>query len=302
MFLRAFATALILTSGFLGNLALGQELSNPVTFHLIVVNEVYTNADGTEQFAELMARSDFQTNLAPTRINALDATGAATTLVFDLTASFPALDNNETILLATQDVASQLGFNPDFIIPPNAISLVNGRVSFAQDPAINTIVDAVAYGNYTGSNTGFGTPSVALPSDGSTSLNRVVYNLITRDNATDFAVLVNSPKRNDGMSGTLVGVNEQQGIPSAYELHQNYPNPFNPSTTITYTVPAATYAQLSVFDVLGKQVASLVDGGVEAGTHQVNFDAQASGLSSGVYLYRLTTPSYVGTRVMTIVK
>jgi len=302
MFLRAFATALILTSGFLGNLALGQELSNPVTFHLIVVNEVYTNADGTEQFAELMARSDFQTNLAPTRINALDATGAATTLVFDLTASFPALDNNETILLATQDVASQLGFNPDFIIPPNAISLVNGRVSFAQDPAINTIVDAVAYGNYTGSNTGFGTPSVALPSDGSTSLNRVVYNLITRDNATDFAVLVNSPKRNDGMSGTLVGVNEQQGIPSAYELHQNYPNPFNPSTTITYTVPAATYAELSVFDVLGKQVASLVDGGVEAGTHQVNFDAQASGLSSGVYLYRLATPSYVGTRVMTIVK
>jgi len=302
MFLRAFATALILTSGFLGNLALGQELSNPVTFHLIVVNEVYTNADGTEQFAELMARSDFQTNLAPTRINALDATGAATTLVFDLTASFPALDNNETILLATQDVASQLGFNPDFIIPPNAISLVNGRVSFAQDPAINTIVDAVAYGNYTGSNTGFGTPSVALPSDGSTSLNRVVYNLITRDNATDFAVLVNSPKRNDGMSGTLVGVNEQQGIPSAYELHQNYPNPFNPSTTITYTVPAATYAQLSVFDVLGKQVASLVDGRLEAGTHQVNFDAQASGLSSGVYLYRLTTPSYVGTRVMTIVK
>jgi len=302
MFLRAFATALILTSGFLGNLALGQELSNPVTFHLIVVNEVYTNADGTKQFAELMARSDFQTNLAPTRINALDATGAATTLVFDLTASFPALDNNETILLATQAVASQLGFSPDFIIPPNAISLVNGRVSFAQDPAINTIVDAVAYGNYTGSNTGFGTPSVALPSDGSTSLNRVVYNLITRDNATDFAVLVNSPKRNDGMSGTLVGVNEQQGIPSAYELHQNYPNPFNPSTTITYTVPAATYAQLSVFDVLGKQVASLVDGGVEAGTHQVNFDAQASGLSSGVYLYRLTTPSYVGTRVMTIVK
>ena len=302
MFLRAFATALILTSGFLGNLALGQELSNPVTFHLIVVNEVYTNADGTKQFAELMARSDFQTNLAPTRINALDATGAATTLVFDLTASFPALDNNETILLATQDVASQLGFNPDFIIPPNAISLVNGRVSFAQDPAINTIVDAVAYGNYTGSNTGFGTPSVALPSDGSTSLNRVVYNLITRDNATDFAVLVNSPKRNDGMSGTLVGVNEQQGIPSAYELHQNYPNPFNPSTTITYTVPAATYAELSVFDVLGKQVASLVDGGVEAGTHQVNFDAQASGLSSGVYLYRLATPSYVGTRVMTIVK
>lgn len=90
--------------------------------------------------------------------------------------------------------------------------------------------------------------------------------------------------------------------PNRFALGQNYPNPFNPSTTITYSVPVATHAQLSVFDVLGKQVASLVDGQVEAGTHQVTFDAQASGLSSGVYLYRLTTPSYVGTRVMTIVK
>ncbi|MBM2842006.1 MAG: Glucose/sorbosone dehydrogenase [Bacteroidetes bacterium] len=92
------------------------------------------------------------------------------------------------------------------------------------------------------------------------------------------------------------------GIPKTFLLGQNYPNPFNPTTTITYGLPEATYTQLQVFDMLGKQVASLVDGQVEAGTHQVTFDAQASGLSTGVYLYRLTTPSYVGTRVMTIVK
>lgn len=296
-FLRALVAALVLT-GFLGDQVLGQQSSDPISFHLIVVNEVYTNADGTKQFVELMARSDFQTNLGPMRVNALEATGTTTTLVFNFTASFPALSNNETILLATQAVADELGFAPDFLIPPNTISLVDGRVTFATD--LGTIVDAVAYGNYTGSNTGFSLPAAALPTDGSASLNRVVYNLMTRDNANDFAVLVNSPRRNDGRSGTLVGVNEQQAIPDAYALHQNFPNPFNPTTAIRFSVPNSSVVTLKVFDLLGKEVATLVNERKSPGTYLVEFDG--THLPSGIYLYRLEAKNFSDTKKVILIK
>jgi glucose/arabinose dehydrogenase len=89
-------------------------------------------------------------------------------------------------------------------------------------------------------------------------------------------------------------------LPNTIILEQNYPNPFNPSTTITYKVPAAAYVQLRVYDVLGRQVAMLLDNHIEAGTHQVTVDA--SNFSSGVYLYRLTTPDFTQAKAMLVVK
>jgi len=72
-------------------------------------------------------------------------------------------------------------------------------------------------------------------------------------------------------------------------ISQNYPNPFNPSTTISYQLPNDANVQINVFDITGKQVASLFDGSQRAGNHSVKFDA--SNLSSGVYFYRLTAIS-----------
>lgn len=91
-----------------------------------------------------------------------------------------------------------------------------------------------------------------------------------------------------------------QSVPSAYSLEQNYPNPFNPSTTIRYYLPEATTVRLTVFDVLGKEVAVLVDGGKSAGYHAVSFSA--NNLPSGVYLYRLQTPSYTGVKKFILMK
>jgi hypothetical protein len=82
--------------------------------------------------------------------------------------------------------------------------------------------------------------------------------------------------------------------PARFLLHQNYPNPFNPSTTIRYELPERSHVTLAVFDALGRQVATLVKGEVEAGYHDVNFDA--TNLASGVYLYRLTAGGYVQAR------
>ncbi len=172
--------------------------ADPETFHLIVINEVYSNTDGTLQYIELKAGSSFQTNLGATRITAFDSTGTTETLVFDFTASFPALDNNETILLATAGMSFFLSNPPDFTIPDGSIPRHSGRLIFKQDPLTINIVDAVAYGNYTGSNTGYGTPAPALPSNGCQSLQRtrIVFPPSIRDNSTDFAMGTPSPQSN----------------------------------------------------------------------------------------------------------
>jgi len=89
-------------------------------------------------------------------------------------------------------------------------------------------------------------------------------------------------------------------IPSQPCLYQNYPNPFNPSTTIRYGVPERSHVTLTVFNTLGQQVATLVQGEQDAGYHEVQFIA--SSLSSGVYLYRMAAGSFVETRKLVLVR
>lgn len=88
--------------------------------------------------------------------------------------------------------------------------------------------------------------------------------------------------------------------PTATTLNQNYPNPFNPSTSITFSLAKSGKAQLSVFDVLGRKVATLLNQTLSAGSHSVQFDASA--LSSGMYLYRLEVGGEIFTHKMTLVK
>lgn len=89
-------------------------------------------------------------------------------------------------------------------------------------------------------------------------------------------------------------------IPSEYVLNQNYPNPFNPSTLIKYQLPKDSRVTIKVYDILGREVATLVDGVESAGYHEVTFDG--SRLASGVYFYRLTTPGYTEVMKMLLVK
>jgi dienelactone hydrolase len=97
------------------------------------------------------------------------------------------------------------------------------------------------------------------------------------------------------------GVTEDEGVlPRSFTMTQNYPNPFNPSTTITYSLSAAAHVTLKVFDILGREVATLVDRPEPPGNNSVRFDA--SRLSSGVYYYRIEAGQFAGMKQMLLLR
>lgn len=104
----------------------------------------------------------------------------------------------------------------------------------------------------------------------------------------------------DTLTVTSVRNDEEEILPSEYALFQNFPNPFNPSTQIKYAIPNGTNVKLKVFDILGKEIITLVNGYKNAGTYEVQFDA--SNLPSGVYLYRLETEHYSETKKLMLIK
>ncbi len=91
-----------------------------------------------------------------------------------------------------------------------------------------------------------------------------------------------------------------EAVPSVFALNQNYPNPFNPSTVINYQLAVGNYTTLKVYNIIGKEVATLVNGNQAAGYHQVTFNA--SQLSNGIYFYKLQSGNNVEVRKLTLMK
>lgn len=103
------------------------------------------------------------------------------------------------------------------------------------------------------------------------------------------------------MGVVLDGLAEQAPeVPTEFTLDQNYPNPFNPTTTIAFALPEARNVSLRVYDMLGREVAVLVDRSLEAGQHKIQWDA--SDLASGTYLYRIVAGNYISVKTMVLVK
>ena len=104
------------------------------------------------------------------------------------------------------------------------------------------------------------------------------------------------------ITSNITGISQQATLaPKMFELFQNYPNPFNPSTIINYSVPKSSLVTIKVYDVLGREVATLVKENKKAGSYSVQFNA-GNGFSSGVYFYRMQAGSFVQTKKLLLIK
>ena len=88
--------------------------------------------------------------------------------------------------------------------------------------------------------------------------------------------------------------------PKDFALYQNYPNPFNPNTTIKFALPVKTNLSLNIYNTLGEKVAEIFKGEMEEGYHEMMFNA--SGLSSGIYLYKIESENFNSTKKMILMK
>lgn len=99
--------------------------------------------------------------------------------------------------------------------------------------------------------------------------------------------------------GTIVSIKEKP-IDTDFELFQNHPNPFNPITRISFKVPSNTVVKLSVYDILGREIITLVNEEVKAGKHEIEFNG--TDLPSGVYFYKIQSQNFVDTKKLVLIK
>jgi hypothetical protein len=122
----------------------------------------------------------------------------------------------------------------------------------------------------------------------------IIITVLTKGNILTTAVV------DDLSFGSASSVEQIEGNPKNYNLSQNYPNPFNPSTKIEYSIPEASFVQLKVYDILGNEVATLVNEDQSAGTYRADFSGE--GLSSGLYIAQLSTGNFVQNIKMSLLK
>ncbi|HLP17271.1 MAG TPA: T9SS type A sorting domain-containing protein, partial [Bacteroidota bacterium] len=157
------------------------------------------------------------------------------------------------------------------------------------DPTTEPDTTTAVVKRFTGMKDGFN--AIAIESGGDVAAGKPIQLVF------DKISLATSYKDLSKVTGVkAAGINQ----PSDFRLSQNYPNPFNPSTVINYSLKTAGNVRLTVYNILGKEVAELVNGPVSAGMHEVTFNA--SGLASGMYFYQLRSGSLVQTMKMILMK
>lgn len=197
---------------------------------------------------------------------------------------------------------------PDFVfgtrgspasVPNNAILRVEFQGGDISDPANyeSSIIDSLLVPAPGG--TGGQLDVVAIGNIDGDPSDEVVYTQgytrgVANDTTADVAIVE--------LAHTPVSVEvAEPGIPNQFYLDQNYPNPFNPSTTIKFGISKEMVVQLKVYDILGREVMTLIDNDImKAGSYNVNFSA--SSLASGTYIYRLKTGNFVASKKMILLK
>jgi len=290
--------------------------ASPTTFDLMQIEQVIggINGDVTAQAIQLRMRTGGQTLVSGARLQAWDKTGLIPVLIIDFTTNVAKGGTGKRILVASANFPA---VNPDFIMtnPIPMSYLAAGSLTFEDD--IGTVYWRISWGgaSYTGPTTGsatnddngdFGPPfGSALPS---TDTRALLFQGMAGDKSTnnlaDYALTVGDAvfTNNAGETSTVSRVEEivEAEIPIRFELEQNYPNPFNPNTTIEFALRQSAFTTLTVYNVVGEEIAILVNEKLGPGSYKTSFNAP--GLASGVYFYRLQAGEFVETKTLILVK
>lgn len=186
---------------------------------------------------------------------------------------------------------------------------INGAPLFTSSVSLSAMVDA--YGTMILPTEGGGYEALRIREEMTISgLTSVSYNFVAKNGAqvsvhpvdvnppTSGTINVEGTSYNGSM--TTTGVKQINELPEDYTLKQNYPNPFNPTTNIQYSIPEQSFVELKVYDILGNEVATLVNEQQQAGVYRADFTAD--NLPSGMYFARMTANVYTQVVKMTLLK
>ncbi|HEX9152291.1 MAG TPA: T9SS type A sorting domain-containing protein, partial [Flavobacterium sp.] len=189
-------------------------------------------------------------------------------------------------LVTTNKGSSWINRSSGLDVPVNGISFINANTGIA------VAVDGMIFKTGNG---GINWSSGGLSGTGN-SLNSASYL------GTDSIIIAGNGGTILGSFSTVVGVKNGNNnlVGSDYHLLQNYPNPFNPATTIKFQVPNSSLVKITVFDILGKEVSTLVNEQMTPGVYNINWDA--ANYPSGVYYYRLQAGDFSETKKMVLLK
>ena len=190
-----------------------------------------------------------------------------------------------------------------FLIKGIANDVISDGVQFIANDTYTRSLDKISAADTSATNflTYFNGPDVAGVR-AKAGAYRVVYLVAGLEQITEQAIRDTLAVRSIRWleENVVVGVGQENNLPTQYVLDQNYPNPFNPSTSISFSIPEKAFTTLKIYDILGNEVASILNEEKPAGRYEVQFDA--SDLSSGVYLYKLQSNSFLQTRKMILIK
>ena len=207
-----------------------------------------------------------------------DSNSSSWVINFVLTNTYDA-NNNQIHYLVKQSNGSTLVDYLQYDATFNAFNYITTWRSYTRD-AGNWVPRRKAEYSYDADQ------NITLVTDSSSSNGGLTWRLFSRQAYT--------------WSQGVTGVENEFNSVSDYRLSQNYPNPFNPSTSINFSIPNKANVSLKVFDLLGSQIAELVNGEIEAGSYEVSFDA--SKLVSGVYFYKIQSENFSETKKMILLK
>jgi photosystem II stability/assembly factor-like uncharacterized protein len=183
-------------------------------------------------------------------------------------------------------------------IPLNGGNWQNSQIGRMNVNSRGDIFAAVAGGIYLSTNDGESWEIRSSGLEGNASPKDLVF-----DGSGYLYNVTNSNGIFRSLESTLTGIiSSQEGVPLEYDLFQNYPNPFNPVTNIKFSVSEPAFVTLKIYDISGKEVATLVNEHMTPGEYTYQFSGDGSGLSSGAYFYRLKAGEFVKTRSMMLIK